>query len=55
MMRGLVPSWSLGEAEMSDATAFCQRSIPTPLVHCVRVSMREDDENKGSLWTVPGD
>lgn len=36
MTRGLVPNWSLGEAEMTDATAFCQTPIPTLLVHPVK-------------------
>ena len=30
-----------GEAEMTDATAFCQTAIPTPLVHHVRMSVQE--------------
>lgn len=51
MASGLVPSWSLGEAEMTDATAFCQRSIPTPLVHCVRMSVQESRGKQSSLVT----
>lgn len=53
MTRGLVPSWSLGEAEMTDATAFFQTPIPTLLVHHVKWVCKNRAENKNSLEGLP--
>lgn len=41
MTRGWALSWRLGEAEMTDATAFCQIPIPTSLVYRVKMSVQE--------------
>ena len=41
MTKGLLLSWNLGEAEMTDAITFCQTPIPTSLVHHVKMSVQK--------------